>query len=240
VFSRPTGSILRLVSSAIVLVVLLGVLSFWMVDSGGLIGDLAVTPLPLAARNATSSLRDLPVIPEPGRAQPLVSENPLSEDPLERAAQLLSYSAEEDERLAAAEALAQWVPGAAVPALLAAATGDECPAVREQALRSLDGATGEAVVAAYAAALRHEDLWVQDAGESGLYRLDERAASIAALGVLCADPQRDVRLRAADLLDEMNAGPLAWDELYDGPVHLAWAMATDPAHTHEDTPGEER
>jgi hypothetical protein len=240
VSSRPTGSLLRLVSSAIILVALLGALSVWMMGSGGLIGDLAVTPLPLSPNDAAGEPRDLPVVPAPGVARPLVSENPLSDDPQERAAQLLTYSADEDARLAAAESLAQWVPGAAVPALLAAATGDECPAVREQALRSLEGATGEDVVAAYAAALRHEDLWVQDAGESGLYRLDERSQSIAALGALCADPQRDVRLRAAELLDEMNAGPLAWDELYDGPVHLAWAMATDPAHTHQDAPGEER
>ncbi|RKY18920.1 MAG: hypothetical protein DRQ55_12050 [Planctomycetota bacterium] len=170
--------------------------------------------------------------------QAIVPAQPVATNEVERQLVLLAYDIDEELRVTAAEDLAAWVPGEAEAGLAQAAAADESPRVREAALRSLEGALATDVVALFAEALTDPDLWVQDAGETGLYRNDDRDRSKNALALLCLSEARDVRLRAAELLDEMDAGELPWDELYDGPTGLPWAPPpsdeTDPSGDTDD------
>lgn len=196
--------------------------------------DAVVEPPPVLA--GAPGLAGTTPVADPA---PLVSETAPPTDEPDRSAHLLRHAHDEAARLAAAERLAEWVPGPGEAPLLAAFAEDDSLAVREQALRSLEGAGSAAYLDACAQALQHADTWIQDAGESGLYRLDDRQAAVATLARLCADPDRAVRLRAAELLDEMDAGPLAWDDLYFGPVELAWAPDSGTDHRTPDDTGDD-
>lgn len=190
---------------------------------------VAQVPGPPVAEQVHAGALPAPLVAEV-HAEPLVTDQGLPADELERLRTELALHHEEQVRIDAAEALAEHVPGDGEAALLAAAAADESPRVREAALRALEGAASPPVIDAFAAALADTDAWVQDAGETGLYRHDDRSLAVRALVALCTSEDRELRIRAAELLDEMDAGPIEWDLIDAGPVQLAWAPTGPDDH----------
>lgn len=137
--------------------------------------------------------------------------------------QQLRFGADAEARSDAADALADWVPGEAEAALISAGRFDRDAEVRAAALLALDGASSLAAVKAWSDALADPDTWVQDAGENGLFRLDDTEVALGAVAELCLAEDRALRIRAAELLDEMVSDHLPWDEVWDGPVSFSWA-----------------
>jgi hypothetical protein len=95
--------------------------------------------------------------------------------------------------------------------------------VREAALDALDGSESLDVARALVDALSDSSVWVQDAAEQGLYRWKDRTTALGAVATLCARDDRELRIRAAELLDEMVPDQLPWDEIAEGPVRFDWA-----------------
>lgn len=184
---------------------------------------------PIRSTSTQQATAHAPVPPHPDLPTTLDDERvvrPLLDPPatvFETWVQQLRYGADTSARCDAADALADWVPGEAEAVLISAGRFDRDADVRASALLALDGASSLAVVKAWSDALADPDTWVQDAGENGLFRLDDTRIALGAVAELCRAEDRELRIRAAELLDEMVSDHLPWDEIWDGPVSFSWA-----------------
>jgi HEAT repeat protein len=126
-------------------------------------------------------------------------------------------------RLAAVERIGGLGREVAEPALIRVSREAIDAEVREAALDALDGSESLDVARALVDALSDSSVWVQDAAEQGLYRWKDRTTALGAVATLCASDDRELRIRAAELLDEMVPDQLPWDEIAEGPVRFDWA-----------------
>ncbi len=217
---RAVGAIAVLVAAAIGAWVLLQDDS----DVGTDVGTDADAPPVVAAPSTprdSDGARALPVLEDDGR--PLrAAREPTTE--LEARVDDLVFGATAEDRLAAIEALAAWVPGDAEQALADASRTDPDPEVREAALETLLDASSERSLEAFRDAFTDADEWVRTAAENGLYDHDDTAGAQGVLAGFCRSDDEALRVRAAELLDEMTLEQLPWDEIAEGPTTLAWAL----------------
>jgi hypothetical protein len=132
-------------------------------------------------------------------------------------------AAPEPQRLERIAALAEGTAEDAQAELIAAARLDPSPDVRAAALEALEADDSLAALSAFVHALSDPDDWVREAGAMGIYRFPGREHATGALAGMCRTDDRELRIRAAELLDEMVELQLPWDEIDGGPVVLAWA-----------------
>lgn len=157
-------------------------------------------------------------------ARPLrTSSTPATE--LDLLIEQLVFGQSVDNRVDAAMALSAWVPGDAETALANASRVDPEPEVREAALDSLLDAGSDIALRAYAEAFDDPDEWVSLAAENGLYDHPDITGSQGVLAGYCASEDRELRIRAAELLDEMSPEQIPWDEISEGPTTFSWATA---------------
>ncbi|GJM23192.1 MAG: hypothetical protein DHS20C15_31070 [Planctomycetota bacterium] len=173
-------------------------------------------------------------LPRPGTtvaAERASAPQPLTlvDDPEAELARLilqLEESRSASVRIDATLALEGWVPGAAEAALAAAALRDADASVREAAFDALLDAESTVALEALAKGFNDPNESVRVAAENGLYMHSDTGAATGVLAALCASADTDTRIRAAEVLDEMTAQQLPWDDLLEGPTQLDWAPAS--------------
>ena len=181
---------------------------------------VAMSKTPVRTKSVTRVVLPHPIAEEVRPLRPV--REPMTE--LEARVDDLIFGTTEEERLAAIEALAAWVPGEAEQALANASRTHSASAVREAALEVLFDASSDTSLEAFAVAFTDADEWVRIAAENGLYDHDDSAAAQGVLAEFCRSEDEALRVRAAELLDEITLKQLPWDEIAEGPTTLAWAV----------------